>query len=411
MRALVSVLLCVLVPLCSGQNAVIPDKKNLHLGLSERIGNFSVELLYYTTAAQERGTNLIISPITVWTVLAVIAEGATVNTLTEICKAIRIVPKNRQLVRDNFQNIQQFLEVKTKTVELQKLNSMFVDQTNRPESDFIEIAKQYETSLIPLNFSDPDHTSNTINDVISNFTHGRILKLIDSNDLRDSHMVLSSALYFKGQWTLPFNSSFTMKRPFYNSAGEVIGQVNMMYNRYTYPFANIEALQGRVIEIQYGTENRLSMLIMVPYPGVSLPEMFYNFNNISLDLVFAELKIAKEEYADDEVDAFIPRFKIETNIDLTESLKEMGIHDMFDETKARLPKITRVPTFVKKVVHKAEIEVTEEGTTASAVTAAEFSNRIGVLRFEANRPFCYLIVEKTTNTIAFGGFYQVPELF
>ena len=225
-------------------------------------------------------------------------------------------------------------------------------------------------------------------------------------------MVLTSGLYFRGQWTLPFNASSTMRMPFFNSKSEKIGEVNMMYNRNTYPFANIQELKARVIEIPYGVENRLSMLIMLPHPGVSVEDMFFNFYRVTLDRIFEELKIAKEEYGDDEVDCFIPRFKIESNLDLTEILKnQFNIVDLFDENRARLPFMARTPLYVSKIIHKAEIEVTEEGTTASGVTLAEFSNRIGTIRFEANRPFTYVIVEKTTNTIVFGGFYQQPSLY
>ncbi|XP_064074672.1 serine protease inhibitor 77Ba-like isoform X2 [Vanessa tameamea] len=370
-----------------------------------------MELLYFTAQSQPQGTNLIISPITVWTVLAVIAEGASGETLKQICKALRIFPKRRAAVRKEYQNIAQWLQVNTTTVELQKFNALFVDGASFPLIDFQNAAKEYDTRMISVNFTDSNVTSQLINAAISTVTKGRISKLVESNDLDNSNLILVSALYFKGQWTVPFNASLTKPETFYDSHGNRLGQVNMMYNRHTYPFANIDSLQARVIEIPYGQYKRLSMLIMLPNTGVSLNQMFYNLANISFDVVFEELKVSVEEYADDEVDLFVPRFKIESSLTLMDSLKKMGISDLFDQRNARLPLMTRVPVHVSKIIHKAEIEVTEEGTTASAVTSAEFSNRIGITRFEANRPFCYLIIEKVTNSIAFGGFYHTPSLY
>lgn len=382
-------------------------------GLTDKIGNFSIEVLYHTSRSLQNGQNFIMSPITVWSVLAVIAEGAAGNTRNQINNVIRVSVKDKESTRTGFKNITQWLQVNTQTVKLAKINGIFVDQNRLLYQEFREKAKDYyQTEMIPLDFKESVKSANRINSYISNFTHGKIPNLVDPSYFQDTQMVLTSALYFKGQWTVPFNASSTMKMPFYDSQGQKIGEVNMMYNRHTYPFSNIRELQARVIELSYGNENRLSMLIMLPNPGVSLEDMFTNFKNVNLDKFFEELRVSKEEYSDDEVDCLIPRFKIKSDIDLTNVLKSgMGIEDVFDQSLAQLPHMSRTPMYVSKVVHKAEIEVTEDGTEAAAVTAAEFSNRIGVVQFQANRPFTYLIIEKVTNTIVFGGFYRTPSLF
>lgn len=411
MRYQITVLCLYLLTLCDSQRQTAPLNVTLHHGLTERIGNFSLELLYHTAQSQPKGTNLIISPITVWTVLAVIAEGASERTLRQINRSIRVTAKTRATIRKDYQNIIEWLKVNTTTVELQKFNALFVDELSYPLIDFQMAAKQYDTRMIPVNFTDPEKTSKLINTLISTVTHNRIPEIIDRSAVENSNLVLLSAMYFKGQWTVPFKASLTKQEPFFDSNGNRIGYVNMMYNRFTYPFANIKALQARVLEIPYGKYNRLSMLVMLPYPGVTLNQMFYNLGNISLDTVFDELKISKEDYGDDEVDCYFPRFKIETSLSLQDSLMKMGISDVFDPRKARLPFMTRFPVYVSRIIHKAEIEVTEEGTTASAVTSSEFANRISTIKFEVNRPFCYLIIEKVTNTVAFGGLYHTPSLY
>jgi serine protease inhibitor len=405
------VLFVVSITLCLGQNS--PQPPNLRHGLTERIGNFSIEFLYHASKAQPSSSNLVLSPFTVWTVLAVTSEGATGNTLNQINNVIRLTVSNRDRVRSEYKSIAQWLQVKTNSIELAKINAMFVDENALPLQDFREAAKsEYDTDMVPLDFRQSDAAANIVNRVISNVTHGRISKLVDSSYFSNSQMVLTSAVYFKGRWTVPFNATSTERLPFFNNEGKRIGEVNMMYNRYTYPFANIHELQARVLELPYGKENRLSMIILLPLPGVSLENMFLNFNNITIDKMFQELKIAREEYGDDEVHCFLPRFKIESNLDLTPILRDrLGIEDLFHPVKARLNNIARTPLHVSRIIHKAEIEVTEVGTTASAVTAADFTNRFGVIRFEANRPFSYMIIEKVTNSIVFGGVYRQPSLF
>ncbi|XP_063634567.1 serine protease inhibitor 77Ba-like [Cydia splendana] len=409
--------LCACFVLCFGQNHGVKGHNepeyptNLHNGLSEATGNFSVELLYH--AAKRQGKqNLILSPITAWTVLAVTSEGALGSTRTQLVSALRI-KRNRTVTRHDFQEIARWLVVNTTTVHLAKFNGIFVDKSKSLEDDFRQSSKAfYDTQTVDLDFRNSAATAATINGAVSSATKGRIPKLVDESNLSDAQMIITSAVYFKGQWTAPFNVSSTTKQNFYNSNGTKIGEVNMMYNRYTYPFANIKEIQARVIELPYGVENRLSMLLMLPNPGITLEDMFLNFKKVPLDTVFQEMKLSQEEYSDDEIDCFIPRFKIDSSLELNEILKEgMGIYDLFDPVKANLGRLARVPMYVSRVVHKAEIEVTEEGTTASGATAAEFANRIGVIRFEANRPFSYLIVEKVTNTIVFGGVYQQPILY
>lgn len=393
------------------QNPTLQHVK-LHNDLSERIGNFSIEALYHTSKQLPEGENFIMSPFTVWTVLAAIAEGAFGTTRTEIEHAIRLPINDDNNNHNNFKNITRWLQVNTNTVRLAKVNTMFVDKSNLPLVEYQQNMKnEYEMDVIALDFKDSVLRANALNRAISNFTHGFIPKIVEPDDFQNTAMVLTSALYFKGQWKIPFNASSTSKMPFYNSQGQKIGDVNMMYNRYTYPFSNFRELQARVVELPYGKEDRLSMIIMLPNPGVSVEDMFKNFQKYDLDSFFKELRLSKEEYSDEESDCYIPRFKIESDLDMTSVLKNsFGIQQVFT-TRAFLPQIARMPLHVSKVVHKARIEVTEEGTTAAGVTVAEFSNRIGIVQFLANRPFTYIIIEKVTNSIVFGGFYKTPSLY
>ncbi|CAF4942097.1 unnamed protein product [Pieris macdunnoughi] len=407
----ISVSLCVFVLcVCSAYTLVLIPKPSNNIRLSERIGNFSVELID-RTLTQTPNSNVVISPLTIWTVLAVIAEGSASNTLKEVCNTLRIAPENLRSVRESFKRIEKYLVVKTTTVELNKLNILFVDKGVSPTQKFALVAKDYNVSFATLNFSEPYKTANFVNSKVYNFTQGKISDLISGDDLTNSHMILTSALYFKGQWTFKFNKSATTKAPFFDNQGNVIGQVNMMYNRQILPFANFKDLKARIIELPYGKENRLSMLVMLPYQNVTVNEMFLNLNQISLDHILANLAMSINEFPEDEIDIYLPRFKVKTNLDLTDTLKSMGIKDLFDSSQSNLKKMVKIPSYVSKIAHKAVIEVTEEGTSAAAAAAAAFSYRIGVTKFEANRPFGYMIVEKTTNTIPFAGSYNMPELY
>ncbi|CAB3225833.1 unnamed protein product [Arctia plantaginis] len=379
--------------------------------LPNRIGNFSIEALYHTSRTLQDGQNIIMSPLTIWTALAAIAEGAQGGTREEIFNAIRW--RGTRDISNSYREISQWLKVNTYTVKLTKLNTMFVDQKSLVLRHYQDLAKvNYEMDVISLNFSDSVVVASVLNRAIADFTNGVIKQIVEPDYFQNSNMVLVSAIYFKGQWSVPFNTSETKRAPFYDSEGQTIGDVNMMHKRYTYPLSNFRQLQARVIELPYGDRNRMSMFVMLPNPGVSVENMLRNMQNLNLDSFFEEMRISKEEYPDDEVDCFFPRFKVESEIDLVDVLqKNFGITDLFDPKNARLGLIARTPVYVSKMFHRAQIEVTEEGTTAAAVTVAEFKSRSGIVTFKADRPFVYLIVEKETNTIVICGLYKQPSLY
>lgn len=379
--------------------------------LPNRIGNFSIEALYHTSLILQDKQNIIMSPLTIWTALAAIAEGAQGDTKHQISSAIRW--RMRIDSPNNYKEISQWLKVNTNTFKLSKINTMFVDRNSLLKKDFQDSAKaNYEMNVVGVDFSDSVVVANVLNRVITNFTNGLIKQIVEPDYFQDSNMVLASAVYFMGQWSVPFNASATRRAPFTDSEGQIIGEVNMMYKRFPYPLTNFRQLQARAIELPYGDGNRMSMFVLLPNPGVSVDTMFKNMQNLNLETFFEEMRMSKEEYPDDEVDCFLPRFVAKSEIDLVEVLKgSFGIIDLFDPRSARLGLIANTPVYVSKMFHRAQIEVTEEGTIAAAVTVAQFKSRSGIITFKADRPFVYLIVEKVTNTIVMCGLYKQPSLF
>lgn len=108
---------------------------------------------------------------------------------------------------------------------------------------------------------------------------------------------------------------------------------------------------------------------------------------------------------------FLPRFSITSDFLLNSVLEDMGILDVFSASHADLSKITGTPIYLSRLMHKAKIEVNEEGTVATAATAGTFANKATPPRFYANRPFAYLIVDKISNILLFCGQAENPDKF
>ncbi|XP_048002757.1 serine protease inhibitor 77Ba-like [Leguminivora glycinivorella] len=406
--------LCACIVLCLGQNqgVEVPQYQKDVNKIRESTTNFSIELLY--AAKQQGEQNFVLSPVAAWTMLAVTAEGALGYSRQELLVALRFLPKQAiEVVRFYHQEITRQLIVDKTTAEYKNFSGIFIHRGDwfGIKDSFRQIAEEYyNTEAVDLNFENKA-TAATINRAVSLTTEDRIPTIIDESHLNNTELIITSAVYFQGKWTAPFNDS-TVKRDFFNSVGEKIGEVNMMYSRYTYPYANISGLQASVIELPYGVDNHMSMILMLPNPGITLQNMIVNLQ-IHFNTVFQELRVSKERAV--EIECYIPRFRIVSNFELNEILKHsMGIHDLFNPEKGYLFGLTsRWPIRGIKVIHKSEIDVTAEVSApfSSGSNTSEFTNDNTVFTFEANRPFIYFIVEKHSNTIVLEGVYQRPVLY
>ncbi|XP_047994676.1 serine protease inhibitor 77Ba-like [Leguminivora glycinivorella] len=403
--------LCACIVLCLGltQGVIkVPQYR-----IRESTTNFSIELLY--AAKQQGEQNFVLSPVAAWTMLAVTAEGALGKTRQELLVALRFLPKQAiELVRFYYQEITRQLIVDKTTAEYKNFSGIFIHRGDwfGIEDSFRQIAEEYyNTEAVDLNFENKA-TAATVNRAVSLTTEDRIPTIIDESHFNNTELIITSAVYFQGKWTAPFNDS-TVKRDFFNNVGEKIGEVNMMYSRYTYPYANISGLQASVIELPYGVDNHMSMILMLPNPGITLQNIIVNFLQINFNTVFQELRVSKERAV--EIECYIPRFRIVSNFELNEILKHsMGIHDLFVPEKAYMGVLSyRWPIRGVKVIHKSEIDVTEEvaAPISSGSKTSEFTNDNTIFTFEANRPFIYFVVEKHTNTIVLEGVYQYPILY
>lgn len=207
---------------------------------------------------------------------------------------------------------------------------------------------------------------------------------------------------------MPFNRSYTNEEPFFDEFGKLVGNVNMMFQRGPFSYTAIAELESHVLELPYGEDDRLSMIVLLPRKNIPLPSVLERLANYGITPMLNELRRADTEYEEDEVEVFLPRFSITADFTLNVILERMGLTDIFDVNRANFSKISKQSIYLSRIIHKAKIEVNEMGTVAAAVGGAIFANKATPPRFYANRPFAYLIVEKQTRALLFGGQVRNP---
>lgn len=179
----------------------------------------------------------------------------------------------------------------------------------------------------------------------------------------------------------------------------------MMFRKGGCSHIRVPSLQADIIELAYGSDQKYSMVVFLPLKRTSLINVIDNLRVVGLYKVIEYLNQSEE---DPELEINLPRFSISSDYKLNSILRQMGLRDVFDERFADLSKISKHSTYVSQFIQKAVIDVNENGTIAAAANAATLSFQSIPSEFYVNRPFAFMIIERTTNTILFCGNVKNP---
>lgn len=382
-----------------------PADNYVHL---DPVNEFSLSLLQNVYAFQDNfgQQNFAVSPISAWNVFSLLSEGASGTTFDELSQLLRL-PKDSAVTQSLHKATDKVLQKDNKDVVLKKQAAMFAERSLRIHQDFCLSAARHNTDIYTVNSTNTRKLTNDINYYICLATDGRIKDAINEDFLQDLRLLLVDVMYFKANWTNPFIVSDTRKEPFFDQQGRNIGHVNMMHQKALNKLVDLPNLEADMLELTYGDSKEFSMIILVPYNGVPLKRLL---NNLIAQPTNTWIKQLTEREQTNEVDCYVPKFKISSQLDLVQPLKFMGLYSIFDIMKAELPGIADEPLFVSKTIQKVELEVTEEGTVASVATVVGLENRILGPTIEVNRPFAYMVMERKSNVILFAGVYAVPNI-
>lgn len=363
--------------------------------------------LYHQLSGSEG--NLFFSPYSISTALAMTESGARGETKSQMAKALHFSLPQDKLdpafaeLRNNL-NAAQGADKVTLTIA----NSIWPSNRYKFLDSYVGILKSnYDVSLTPLDYTQTEAARVTINKWVENKTHDKIMDLIGPGVLKpDTRLTLVNAIYFYGKWLSPFQPKDTDDWPFKVSPDKP-EDVPMMSQTSEFPYAETGSLQ--VLELPYrGAE--LSMLIVLPKSTTGLAAIESGLSQTSLAEWTGKLETR-------EVIVHLPKFKITWGTeDLTDSLKTLGMKDAFDKNSADFSGMDGNPhgLCIGAVLHKAFIDVKEEGTEAAAATAVVMMTgavapETPTPMFLADHPFLFLIQDNRTGTILFMGRVLDPK--
>ncbi|CAB1431695.1 unnamed protein product [Pleuronectes platessa] len=291
-------------------------------------------------------------------------------------------------------------------------NRLYGEQSYQFVKDFLEeTRKHYQAELESVDFrTSLEEVRVNINSWVQEQTQGKIKDLLAEDALDNGTiLVLINAIYFKGNWDKRFEMDSTVDAEFRINKDET-KPVKMMRQKSTFSFATIPEVNCQILEMPYEGKD-LSMLIFLPNE--------IEDDNTGLERLEKELTYEKfvewtrpDLMGQTEVEVRLPRFKMEETYNLNDVLKGMGMVDAFDVSKSDFSGLSPANDLVlSKVVHKAFVEVNEEGTEAAAATAVIVTERSIMIpvTFNADHPFLFFIRHNTNKAVLFAGRFCFPE--
>ena len=367
--------------------------------LADANTGFAFDLLKQI-AREQPGTNIFISPFSVSTVLQMTADGAAGETKMEMQRVLKTGGLGTAELNAACKDLNQSLNSQT-NVTLELANAIWYEKEIPLKSEFVsKNAKFFGAKLAGVDFGSPQ-SAKTINDWADKSTHGKVKDVVSFPFPPLTRVVLANAIYFKGKWAEPFDKKETKLHSFYLTGGSE-KKVPMMQKYGHFDYQRDDGFQA--VRLPYAG-GRLEMVLFLPDTNSSPAKLLEGLNSETWrNKIMPQFRNRAGTVA-------LPRFKIEYNVELNDSLQALGMKHAFGD--ADFSAMSDEPLFISEVKQKSYVDVNEEGTEAAAVTTVAVAASAVMMPVEpfemiVDRPFVFMIEDRETKSILFMGVINDP---
>jgi serpin B len=358
--------------------------------------------LYARLRAREG--NLFFSPSSISTALAMTYAGARGETATQMAKTLHISLPQDRLSPATGSLLQHLNRVGQKQgSQLNVANALWGQLGYHFRPEFLKLTRDsYGAGLNQVDFArQPEAARQTINAWVEKQTRDKIKELLQPDVITaDARLVLTNAIYFKGDWARKFKKELTKSEPFQVTPSRKV-DVPMM--RQVGDFQYLDGGDFQALGLPY-RGNDLSMVVLLPKKADGLAALEKSLTAAKLTECLKKLRTL-------EVGVILPKFRLTRDARLGQLLSAMGMPLAF-RTDADFSGMTgKKELMLSEVVHKAFVEVNEEGTEAAAATAVVAQPTAARIppTFQADHPFVFLIRDNATGSILFLGRVTDPQ--
>ncbi len=341
--------------------------------------------------------NAFFSPLSIEMALAMATDGAAGETARQMRAALHL-PAGAP---PDFGALSRQLSPADTAYELVIANALWGDRGASFRPQYLDRLKRgYGAELNQVDFADPRRASAAINGWVRLRTRDRIQDLIPPEMIGPrAKLILTNAVYFKGRWAEAFDEAKTGEQDFTPIRGPGL---RTPFMQITHRYRYAENARAQVLELPYAGGG-LSMLVVLPRRSADLEA-------VEKELTFDGVKGWLARLGSRLVEVHLPRFRLETQYALEETLPGMGMADAFDAGRADFSGMDgRRDLFISLVTHKAFVEVNERGTTAAAATGVMAPTALirpaaeVPVVFRADHPFVFVIRDSRSGAVMFVG--------
>lgn len=373
-----------------------PIKIDLNAGESRAMtasNEFGIDL-FKSLSASAAGENVVMSPLSASMCLSLAANGASDQTMAEILTAMHYEGNNADALANlNSVNsmLMDVLPMTDPTSTVKLANSVWLADSYPVLPAYAEaVGSSYQATAQNIDFGTMAGIEK-INEWVNRSTDG-VIKQIFTSPQPLVDMTLLNATYFKGTWEEPFKKHKTSKQTFTSIDGTT-AQVDMMTQGGQYAVSL--ASDFTMLRKAFGN-NAYSMYFILPKEGKTADEVAASLSGASIQAAIDNMKLLK-------ADIYVPRTEVRNNFDLMESMKSLGINNLFKANS--LPLISTQPFQAIGISQMTYFSMDEDGATAAAVTLipTDGSPLLDYIEFRLDRPFLFFIREASTGAILFLG--------
>lgn len=346
-------------------------------------------------------TNKLISPLSIYMDFGMLYNGASGETKKALGKVLNLKEGDIEYLNKAQAKILTDLPKIDSSVTVNMANAIWYRNSLTPKSKFLSVNQKYYKARIEGADFGNTQTVKDINQWVNENTQGKITSILDNITPGDV-MFLLNAVYFKGDWKEGFNSKLTHNDIFHTSDGKK--ELPFMFIDHRFNYFENEKLQ--IAELPYGNDF-FSMHVLSPSKKTSADQLITELNSNYFNSLVEKMQTTK-------IKLFLPKWEASYSADnLKEQLSDMGMKLAFENEADFSELFENESTKISQVKHKTYIKVDEKGTEAAAVTS------IGMVttslpmptttEMKVDRPFVYLIQEKSTGAILFLGVVNDPS--
>lgn len=357
----------------------------------------------------DRDNNLFFSPASISIALAMTYVGARGQTAEQMAKVLHFQLDTKRL-HPAFAALLWEMRDPTKPsgCQLSIANVLWGHKDTHFLPDFVQqMMDNYGAILPQVDFAEPENARRDINAWVAHQTADKIKDLLHRGDVSpQTRLVLTNAIYFKGDWLHPFEGNHTHDQPFHVTPTKDVFVPMMHQTRELRYFADEEKTL-QLLEMPY-KDSELSMVVLLPAQVDGLAQLEKKLDSESLAKLLKQMKATK-------VVLTLPKFTMRSRLPLADRLQAMGMKAAFREGEADFTGMThdKPPLYLSAVIHEAWVDVNEKGTEAAAATAVVAVGaavpREQLVVFWADHPFLFLIRDARSGSILFLGRMSNPK--